>query len=78
MASRRLPVITLVVAAAAAVLSVFAIANDDVGAPAGVRLAVQQPATRQPTTQQPVAPASVHRNVDGCGRPIVRGQDSCW
>ncbi len=81
-ASARLPILTLVVACAAAALAVVAIATDDVGAPAGVSVAVQQTAGKPSPAQQPAAPGltapAVHRNVDGCGRVIVRGQDSCW
>lgn len=77
--SGRLPVLTLIVAGAAAVLSVFAIATDDVAAPAGTSVAVQQSAAPGPAA--PIAPAatvSIHRNVDGCGRPIVPGRAACW
>lgn len=47
-ASRHLPVLTLIIAGAAAVLSVFAIATDDVSAPTGTSVAVQQSATARP------------------------------
>ena len=74
-ASRTLPVLSLIVAGAAAVLSVFAIATDDVGT-STTSVAVQQSAPRSAIAPAPIV--TVHRSVDGCGRPIVHGQDSCW
>jgi hypothetical protein len=74
----HLQVLTLVVAAAAAVTSVFAIVTDDVGsgpAPGFVR--------EDSVTNEPAAPletpmwVAIDRNVDDCRRPILPGRLAC-
>ena len=65
--SRRLTILALVIASAAAVIAVFAIATDDVSTEATT--AVQHNSATQAWTGGPT--------VDACGRPVVSGRLAC-
>lgn len=65
--SRRLTILALVIAGAAAVIAVFAIATDDVGT---------GPMTPEPPHSATSAWAG-NRTVDACGRAIVTGRMAC-
>jgi hypothetical protein len=72
-----LPVVSLLVAGAAAAISITAITTDNTASILEPAAEADLQPTGQPTTLTTTGDRVVIHNVDGCGRPIVRGQPRC-